>query len=147
MRRYIGNGHPLTVEESREWLTGHVDGWKELGYGFFAVELRLSSRFIGWFGLNKVRDHPDLYGETEIGGSIDPDLWRGGLATEAARVVLNYAFAELGLERIVARYRSDNSASGMLVGKIGMHPWKEVPHLDLPEQTIMIWRVCSPTPS
>ena len=146
MRRYIGDGHPLTIGESRRWLKGHVDGWKELGYGFFAVELRSSSRFIGWFGLNKIRDRPDLDGEVEIGGSIDPDLWRSGLATEGAREVLNHGFTQLGLERIIARYRSDNSASAVVVEKIGMHFWKEVPHLDLPEKTIMIWEMYSPTP-
>jgi RimJ/RimL family protein N-acetyltransferase len=145
MRRYIGDGHPLTIDESREWLKGHVDGWKELGYGFFAVELRSSSQLIGWLGLNKVRDHPDLDGETEIGWSIDPHLWRSGLATEGAREALKFGFTQVGLKRIVARYRSDNRASGVVVEKIGMHHWKDVPHVDLPQETIMLWEVYSPT--
>ena len=83
MQRYFGDGRLYTRDESRGWLEWHVGLWREVGYSFFAVELRTSGRFIGWVGLNQVMDQPDLSGQTEIGWFIDSELWGQGLATEA----------------------------------------------------------------
>ena len=141
MRRYLGNGNPLEPEESALWLAQRVCSWRDLGYGFAAVELRESSRFIGWFGLDQVSDHPELAGEIEIGGSIHPDLWGQGLAEEIATVTVAFAFEKMGLERIVARYRSDNAASARLVQKLGMTYNRTVTHLTLPRLSDQVWEL------
>ncbi len=58
-------------------------------------------------------------GETEIGWHLHPDAWGRGIATEAARRVLDHAFAE-GLARVLAVTHPDNIASQAVAGRIGM---------------------------
>ena len=143
MQRYFGDGHLYTCDESRVWLEWHAGLWREEGYSFFAVELRPSTRFIGWLGLNKVLDHPDLIGQTEIGWFIDRPLWGQGLATEGAREALTFGFSVLVLERVIARYRSDNVASARVMEKIGMHRWQVVPHFMVPGTTTTMYEIHS----
>ncbi len=143
MQRYFGDGHLYARDESRGWLEWHVGLWREVGYSFFAVELRSSARFIGWLGLNKVLDRPDLTGQTEIGWFIDSQLWGQGLATEGAQETLAFGFGGLGLERVIARYRTDNVASGRVMEKIGMHRWQVVPHSDVPGTTTTMYEIHS----
>jgi RimJ/RimL family protein N-acetyltransferase len=58
-------------------------------------------------------------GDTEIGWHFHPDRWGKGFATEAAQVVLNYAFAN-GLPQVVAVTNPANTASQRLCTRIGL---------------------------
>jgi len=58
-------------------------------------------------------------GDTEIGWHFHPDHWGKGYATEAAHVVLGYAF-ESGLPRVVAVTNPANKASQRVCTRIGM---------------------------
>jgi ribosomal-protein-alanine N-acetyltransferase len=46
--------------------------------------------------------------------------WNAGYATEAARAVVAFGFAQLGLNRVQAYHYSRNPASGRVLVKIGM---------------------------
>jgi len=139
MQRYFGDGHLYSREESRTWLEWHVGMWQLAGYGFFAVELQPDGQFIGWLGLNTVLDDPDLTGTTEIGWFIDRRHWGLGLASEGARQALEFGFVTLGLDRIIARYRTDNRASGKVMEKIGMQLWQELPNPEVPGTTVTMY--------
>ncbi len=144
MQRYFGDGHPYDRDESRTWLEWHVGLWEVEGYSFFAAELLADHRFAGWVGLNRIADDPDLNGQTEIGWFIDRALWRQGLATEGARAALDFGFGSLGLDRIIARYQTDNIASGRVMQKIGMHFWREVPSPAVPGVTLTFYELDAP---
>lgn len=60
----------------------------------------------------------DLTGE--IGWALHPDFSGQGYATEAASAVLDYAFGELGLHRVVAELDPRNTASVALCLRLGM---------------------------
>ena len=62
---------------------------------------------------------PEPSGDTEIGWHFHPDSWGHGFATEAASVVLRYAF-ESGLKRVVAVTNPGNLASRRVCERIGM---------------------------
>ena len=64
---------------------------------------------------------------------------RDGGAPEA----LTFGFDGLGLERIIARYRTDNVASGRVMEKIGMRRWQVVPHSDVPGTTTTMYEIHS----
>jgi len=72
--------------------------------------------------------------EWEIGWAIHSDLWGKGIATEAARRVLEFAFAELHVHRVVAFSHVQNAASLRVMEKLGMRrdgclretrPWQD----------------------
>jgi len=57
---------------------------------------------------------------TEIGYVISRHFWNRGLISEAAQVLIDYGFNELGLNRIEARCNEDNLGSERVMRKIGM---------------------------
>ncbi len=139
MMRYFDDGHTYRPDESRAWLEWNVEMWNLEGYGFWAVELSPEGRFIGWTGVSKVWTPPDLMPSSEVGWFIERRCWGRGFATEGARRALEFAFGPLGLPRVIARYRSDNPASGRVMSKVGMHLWREDPCPHAPEATIRIF--------
>ncbi len=62
----------------------------------------------------------DSIREWEIGWAIHPQDWGKGIATEAAKCLLVFAFAELQAHRVVAFSHAENAASLRMMGKRGM---------------------------
>jgi RimJ/RimL family protein N-acetyltransferase len=58
--------------------------------------------------------------EAELGWVLDPVHTGVGYATEAARALLDYCFAELGVHRVVASCFLDNDTSWRLMERLGM---------------------------
>ncbi|GIG87799.1 N-acetyltransferase [Plantactinospora endophytica] len=57
----------------------------------------------------------------EIGFVFHPSVWNQGYATEAARELIRFGFAELGLHRIAATCHPDNTGSARALVKAGLH--------------------------
>jgi ribosomal-protein-alanine N-acetyltransferase len=57
----------------------------------------------------------------DIGYGVRRDCWNQGVATEAARLLVDFGFRSLGLHRIFAYHHPDNVASGRVLAKLGMH--------------------------
>lgn len=72
-------------------------------------------------GIIKISRQWDLIREWEVGWAVHPDEWGRGYATEAAWRVMDWAFQELKVHRIVAFCRADNAASLRVMEKLGMH--------------------------
>ena len=60
------------------------------------------------------------FNHAEIAYWIGKKYWNKGYCTEAAKALLNYAFNELNLNRIIANYISRNLSSGRVMEKLGM---------------------------
>lgn len=71
---------------------------------------------IGFCGLRPIGESADV----EILYGIAPRLWGQGLATEAARAVLDFGFRAAGLSRIYAGADPPNRASFRVIEKLGM---------------------------
>ena len=57
--------------------------------------------------------------EDELGYWLAEPYWGQGFATEAARRVVDFAFDDLRLDRLVAGHFADNPASGRVLTKCG----------------------------
>ena len=139
MMRYFADGHAYLADESRVWLEWHVAMWDLEGYGFWGVKHKPEAEFIGWLGVTKLWDPPELMPASEVGWFIDRRYWGQGLATEGAWEALRFAFGPVGLARVIARYNAANVASGRVMEKIGMQLWRELPHPELPDETVRIY--------
>lgn len=64
--------------------------------------------------------HSEEHAGGEIGWVFDPAHGGHGLATEAARLVLELAFTELGLHRVTAQLDPRNDRSAALCERLGM---------------------------
>jgi ribosomal-protein-alanine N-acetyltransferase len=108
-------------ERSERAVRRFVSHWSACGYGVWAVEERATGRFLGQCGLNTLPG-----GEVEILWAIAREAWGRGLASEAARAALDYAFGVVGLERVIALARPQNGPSRRIMVKLGMRWEKDV---------------------
>ncbi len=143
MMRFFDDG-PYIREQTRTWLEWHIAMWDQEGFSFWAAELKPDLRFIGWLGLDKVWEPIELLPAIEAGWFIDRQHWGQGLATEGAQMALAFGFDQLGLDRIIARYNSENVASGRVMEKIGMHLWRQMQNDDPATVTNIYEALASP---
>jgi RimJ/RimL family protein N-acetyltransferase len=126
MRHYPA---PLTREEVRESLEGHIARYRRDGYGRWLAVEKGTMRPVGRVGL--VRQEVDGVAEDEVGYMLHRTYWRRGLATEAAAAVRDYAFDKLGISRVIALVRPVNIPSQRTALAIGMKPEKLTMHAGL----------------
>ncbi|MFD2093753.1 GNAT family N-acetyltransferase [Blastococcus deserti] len=68
-----------------------------------------------------LRPLPNGVGEVEVGWHLHPDSWGHGYATEAARAVIEWAFAA-GVPEVYAVVRPGNQPSMAVCARLGMQP-------------------------
>lgn len=90
------------------------------GWGFWAVELRDNSDFIGFVGLNKPTYDLPFSPCVEIGWRLSDKFWGKGYATEAARSALEFGFTQLRLNEIVSFAPVINTNSINVMEKLNM---------------------------
>lgn len=83
----------------------------------FAIVTFNDARLIGSCGIRL--KSPDSR-EADMGYELDPEYWGKGLATEAARALLNFGFHGLGMHRISATCIAENISSIRVLERIGM---------------------------
>jgi ribosomal-protein-alanine N-acetyltransferase len=113
--RFVGDGTALSREECERWLAVTADNYAKRGYGMFALVERQSGRVVGFGGLI----HFAGRGEPEIKYALLRSAWGRGLATEAARALLDFARAR-GLPEVIATVDPQHGASQRVLAKAGM---------------------------
>ncbi len=120
------------------WIARNLRRYADDGHGLWAMILKPTGELIGDCGLT-VQD-VEGSNEIEIGYHLRRNLWRQGLATEAARACRDYGFARLPVERIISLIRPENLSSRRVAEKNGMTIWKEVTRQNLPHLVYAIHR-------
>lgn len=88
----------------------------DTGYGFIAL-FHDDPRIVAGLGLsNVVRS---AFQACHLGYSVDREHEGKGLASEAVRAVVDFAFETLGLHRVMANYQPTNERSGRLLRRLG----------------------------
>lgn len=113
--QYTGDVPFKDVNEAAEFILQY-NHYMQYGYGRWAVLDRESSAFLGWCGLKYSPEKK----ESDIGFRLHREYWGRGFATEAAKVCIDYGFADLGISRIVGRAQAGNISSHKVLEKIGM---------------------------
>jgi ribosomal-protein-alanine N-acetyltransferase len=103
---------PVTLEATRAWLASHGDEWRE-GSGYrFAVEFE--GRVVGCVDVDEIQGRRGV-----LGYWFDEAVWGRGLASEAARAAMDWAFEALGLTGLDSGCASDNLASAAVLTRLG----------------------------
>jgi len=114
----------LDREEMSAWIGRNLKRYEEYGHGLWAVILKSDRQFAGDCGL--VMQEVDGTEELEVGYHFKSRHWGTGLATEAARACMNYAFNQLGRRRIISMIRPENLSSRRVAERNGLRIEKEV---------------------
>ena len=107
--------HPYEDGMAEEWIASHVPRWEALDFLALAVT-HAEDGLVGVVSLDLSMAHR----RAELGYWIGVPFWNRGYATEASRVLIDFGFEELGLNRIEAQYLMRNPASGRVMEKLGM---------------------------
>ena len=137
----FGSEQARTREERERWLQWTVLSYDELArlyqppYGDRAMVLKSTQQVIGACGfvpsLGPFGHLPSLHAASQdalahlyspdgLYYALSPAYQRQGYATEAAQALINYAFTQLHLKRIVATTTYENVASIGVMRKVGM---------------------------
>ncbi|WP_341366907.1 GNAT family N-acetyltransferase [Yoonia sp. BS5-3] len=111
--RSVTMGGPKTRDEAWTWFTNDTASWPLYGFGTLAVEL--DGAMIGGVGLV----HPPDFPEPECGWFIFDGFENRGIATEAARAILDHTFATTDLDSAVSYIWDQNPASIKVAQKLG----------------------------
>jgi RimJ/RimL family protein N-acetyltransferase len=108
--------HPYPDGAAEEWIGSHAEAFEQGESVDFAIDLCADAALGGAIGLR----FEHIHARAELGYWIGVPYWGRGYATEAAGAILEYAFAERGLNRVYAFHWTTNPASGRVLEKIGM---------------------------
>ncbi|WP_433154104.1 GNAT family N-acetyltransferase [Actinomadura nitritigenes] len=134
VRRHLFDGASISPVQVTEIIETSERDFATEGYGLWALrplrggpapaEPRPGAPLIGVAGLRGHEGPFDRGVDVEILYSLEPDRWGQGLAAEASRAVLDYAFGVVGLRRVTAEFDPDSAVSAEVAASLGMRPWR-----------------------
>src|SRR5256885_7583825 len=104
--RYIGDGKPRPEQQSRERLDWFLDQAARRGFGYWMVRDRATGEAVG--GAMLMVRTPGA--KVEIGFAFARTAWGRGIATEAARALIDHAFETPGVPELEAFTHPANTA-------------------------------------
>ena len=142
-----------SLQERARWLQWTILGYEQFAtlhqpsYGERGVVLKTTGQIIGAVGFVpcllpfeqlpqfSASPAPGRLASTELGlyWALSPAFHRQGYATEAARAMVEYAFVQMQVKRVVATTTYENAASVGVMRKLGMrverNPFPDPPWL------------------
>jgi len=109
-------GGPFSPEEVKQRLAREIAQCEASGLQYWPIFLRASGEHVGCAGLRPYRPSERVH---ELGFHLLPAYWGQGLAEEAARAVILYAFGTVGASGLFAGHHPENAASRRVLQKLG----------------------------
>ncbi|CAO5157190.1 Acetyltransferase, ribosomal protein N-acetylase [Frankia sp. AiPs1] len=104
--------------ESSVWnMTAFQIGhWALNQFGMWIIEELRTGDFLGRVGLYEEPGWPGC----EVAWTVRRDRWGEGIATEGARAAVEFAFTEIGRDRLISIIHPENRASIRVAEKLGL---------------------------
>lgn len=109
-------GGPFTAEQVEQRLDKEIACKEAYGVQYWPIFLLENDRHAGCAGLRPYRLEQQVY---ELGFHLRPEQWGRGLAEEAGRAVIGFAFEKLGAGALFAGHHPANAASRRVLAKLG----------------------------
>ena len=132
---FVGDRTALGRADCERWLAVTAENYEKRGYGMFALVERATGEVVGFAGLV----HPGGQAEAEIKYALLRSAWGRGLATEAARALLEFARAR-GLPEVIATVDEEHRVSQRVLAKAGMQRGLSRPNDDGTVTLFFHWR-------
>jgi RimJ/RimL family protein N-acetyltransferase len=114
--RYIGEGQPISADETAANLENIIRAFRRRGFGRWAVVHKESGRLVGYCGFSTMLPAAGV----ELAYMLARPFWGRGLAAEASRACLRYAFEEMCLPSVSGITRPGNLRSRRVMESLGM---------------------------
>jgi [ribosomal protein S5]-alanine N-acetyltransferase len=114
--RLIAINEPTTQERITQFIENQLNWWNEYSYGLWLIVLPTTETLVGWCGL-RPGDSPN---EPELLFGLAAGERKRGIAAEAVRAVLAYAFALPTIQSVWDATSENNFASAAVMKRAGM---------------------------
>lgn len=114
--KYVGDG-TLTEEQAENFWRKLFEQLYPQNFNIWAVFAKADSRYIGHAG---IYPRPTKKEDWEFVYFLKREEWKKGYATEIARRVIEFGFAELKLPEVFATVDDEHSSSIRVLKKAGM---------------------------
>ncbi len=115
--RYTTLPYPYTKKDALEFIPIVQKGLREQSSYELGVTLSENDEVIGMIGLKNIDRGNKL--SAEIGYWLGKKYWRQGMISEAANLILDFAFNDINLNKVFAKVMEPNEASVKLLEKLG----------------------------
>jgi len=105
--RYWSTLPHASIDVTRPWLQRMIDRSASGGEDFV---IEFEGRVVGDVGAGRL---------PEFGFMVHPEYWGRGIATEASRAFIDYAFENTSVDQLTADVDPRNTASLRVLGKLG----------------------------
>ena len=105
-----------TIDVTRGFVDYVVTEWSKEEPGCMEYVVLLENKVIGGVGVEFTADRSVC----ETGWILHKDYRNNGFTTEAAKALIEYAFGELSVQKVIAHCDSRNISSERVMQKIGM---------------------------
>ena len=137
-------GKPQTREEVWSRLLRYAGHWAMLGFGFWVVEDKSTSEFLGELGFLDFKREitPPLGSTPEIGWILASHAHGKGYGTEAVRAVIAWGEEHFGRVRTACLIHPENAASLRVAEKCGYREYTRTLYKD--HEVILLERYPQP---
>jgi RimJ/RimL family protein N-acetyltransferase len=126
-------GGPFSEEEIGRRLEREIARMETHQFQYWPIHVLSDDEFAGCCGLRPYRLEDQVH---ELGFHLRPKFWRQGMAVEAARAVMGFAFERLGARGLSAGHHPGNVNSKKVLEKLGFQythdEFFEVLGMDIP---------------
>jgi RimJ/RimL family protein N-acetyltransferase len=112
--RFIGG--PFSNKEIGQKLRREIARMSAHQFQYWPICVLSNDEHLGCCGLRPYRPEDQIH---ELGFHLRPRFWGQGLAPEAARTVIGYAFETIGAKALSAGHHPENTTSKKLLEKLG----------------------------
>ncbi|MBX2873788.1 MAG: GNAT family N-acetyltransferase [Saprospiraceae bacterium] len=116
VRQYLWDDEIITVELAAQILAQNAQHFEEDRYGLWKITHKETDAFIGYAGLWFFFEES----QPQLIYALQADAAGNGYATEAAQLVIDYAFQALGFEYLIAATDEPHLASQSVAQRLGM---------------------------
>lgn len=108
--------NPYTTKDAEEYVSKTKGYWETKKEAQFGIEDKESKKVVGMIGLMDL-DFESKH--AEIGYWLGKEHWGKGLASEALKMIVKYAFEDLKLKKVFAKVAARNVSSNKLLERNG----------------------------
>lgn len=111
-------GGPFSDDQVRARLEREIERMKVHNFQYWPIFMISDNEHVGCCGLRPYGTDDAI---PELGFHLRPKFWGQGLAVEAARAVIHFAFETIGANGLAAGHHPENANSKKVMAKLGFH--------------------------
>ncbi len=110
--------HAFSDLEVRDWINKNLQRYASDGFSYFMAIDKTTNIFVGVMGplIEKIDEQPCI----GVAYILNKSCWGKGYAKEGVKACIEYAFNELGANKVIAQIRPENLASRHVAESVGM---------------------------